>query len=204
MTFAEAHERLDVIIDKHDLPWFEPEEKDVFLQFAQNEFVKSRYAEFEVNEKRRQDLRTLISTLAGSGTSVTVPVNMLFVLSLKGTFSVTKCGITSNRETFIRPVQHDDVNKIKEDPFNKPNNENPVYVSLASSLSIESDSSPSAWTLTYLREPTTVNGSALPTNTFDLPVHTHEEIINIAVRKMLFSIDKETYQLQINEILNQE
>jgi len=37
-----------------------------------------------------------------------------------------------------------------------------------------------------------------------LPVHTHEEIINIAVRKMLFSIDKETYQLQINEILNQE
>jgi len=204
MTFGEAHERIDVVIDKHDLPWFEPEEKDVFLELAQNEFIKTRYAEFEVNEKRRQDLRTLIATSTGASTTVGVPADMWFVLSLKGTFSIRSGNGTKTIETSIRPIQHDDINKTYNDPFNKPSNEVPSYITNASTFTIVSESSPSAWTLTYLKTARKPDGENSPSTSFELPVHTHDEILNIAIRKMLFSIDKDTYQLQLNEILNQE
>ena len=205
MTFAEAHEKIDVIIDKHDLPWFEPEEKDIFLNFAQQEFVNQRYSEFEINEKRRQDIRTLITTqLGGSSSTITVPSNMLFVLSLKGVFSVLQCGIYVARETYIRPMQHDDVNKIIHDPFNKPTNSDPVYVTNATSFSIKSDSVPSSTELTFIKEPTVVDGTNNPSGVFETPDYTHNEIVNIAVRKMLGSIEQQNYNLQVNEIENQE
>lgn len=204
MTYSQAHERIDVLLDKHNLPWFEPEEKDIFLEFAQNEFVKVRYKEFEVNEKRREDLRTLITLSSGSGFSVPVPADMLFVLSLRGVFDVTECGVTSQRKTYIRPIQHDDINKIEHDPFNSPTNEDPAYVSEADGFSIRSETLPKSWTLTYLKTPIVVNGTLNPGSSFDLPLHTHEEIVNIAVRKMLGSIEKETYNIQNNEIKNQE
>jgi hypothetical protein len=205
MTFAEAHERLDVIIDKHDLPWFEPEEKDIFLNFAQQEFVNQRYSEFEVNEKRRQDIRTLITTaLGGNSSTIAVPSDMLFVLSLKGNFNVTDCNRTILRETYIRPMQHDDVNKITYDPFNSPTNSSPVYVTNATSFSIKSDSTPTSTELTYIKEPSVVNGTTNPSGVFETPDYTHNEIVNIAVRKMLGSIEQQNYNLQVNEIENQE
>jgi hypothetical protein len=205
MTFAEAHEKIDVIIDKHDLPWFEPEEKDIFLNFAQQEFVNQRYSEFEVNEKRRQDIRTLITTFsAGAVSSITVPSDMLFVLSLKGTFRVVICGKTVSRETHIRPMQHDDVNKIINDPFNKPTNDEPVYVTNANTLEILSDNTAISTELTYIKEPLVIDTVTNPTGVFSTPTYTHNEIVNIAVRKMLGSIEQQNYNLQVNEIDNQE
>ena len=205
MTFAEAHEKIDVIIDKHDLPWFEPEEKDIFLNFAQQEFVNQRYSEFEVNEKRRQDIRTLITTFsAGAVSSITVPSDMLFVLSLKGTFNVVICGQTVQRETHIRPMQHDDVNKIINDPFNKPTNDEPVYVTNANTLEILSDNTAISTELTYIKEPLVIDTVTNPTGVFSTPTYTHNEIVNIAVRKMLGSIEQQNYNLQVNEIDNQE
>jgi acetylglutamate synthase len=205
MTFAEAHEKIDVIIDKHDLPWFEPEEKDIFLNFAQQEFVNQRYSEFEVNEKRRQDIRTLITTFsAGAVSSITVPSDMLFVLSLKGTFNVVVCGQTVERETHIRPMQHDDVNKIINDPFNVPTNDEPVYVTNANTLTILSDNTAISTELTYIKEPLVIDAVTNPTGVFSTPTYTHNEIVNIAVRKILGSIEQQNYNLQINEIDNQE
>ena len=48
---------------------------------------------------------------------------------------------------------------------------------------------------------------AVPANTVEseMPDGTHEEIVNIAVRKMLFTVqDQLGYQLQANEINQQE
>lgn len=204
MTFAEAHETLDVIIDKHDLAWFEPEEKDIFLNFAQQEFINQRYSEFEVNEKRRQDLRTLITTVTGSGFSVPVPANLLFVLSLRGEFTVDKCGNITQRESHIMPMQHDDINKVIHDPFNKPSNTEPLYITEANQFLIKSDSAPTSWELVFIKTPIVVNGTSNPSGVFETPEYTHNEIVNIAIRKMLGSIENENYALQVNEIKNQE
>ena len=204
MTFQEAHEKLDVIIDKHDLSWFEPEEKDVFLNLAQQEFVNQRYSEFEINEKRRQDIRTLVTTQVSTGNTITIPNDMLYVLSVKGEFIVTSLGQNELRETSIRPIQHDDVNKIIHDPFNKPTNFDPVYITNSNEIAIKCDSAASNVSLVYIKEPIAVDGTNTPNGVFDTPSYTHNEIINIAVRKMLGSIEQQNYDLQVNEIQNQE
>jgi hypothetical protein len=198
------HERIDVVLDKHDIGWHEPEEKDIFLNFALNEYVKNKHAEFEVNEKRREDIRTLVLVSTGAGVNVALPSDFLFALSLKGVFQVVDCGVPVNKERFIRPIQHDDINKIADDPFNKPTNDHPVYISTSIDYTIKSDNAPTSWTLTYLKVPVAIDGTNNPTVSSDLPSHTHEEIVNLAVRKIMASIEKETYSLQVNEIQNQE
>jgi hypothetical protein len=205
MTFSEAHEHLDVFIDKHDLPWFEPEEKDIVLNYVQNEYVKMKHKDFEVDEKGRQDLRTLIVSQTGSGSSVSLPADFLFVLNLKGTFSVTNCGVTKTLPNkLIQPVQYDDINKTEEDPFNKADNENPLYLTEANTLSIQSDTAPSAWTLNYLKRPDVVNGTNFPNSSFNLPEHTHEEIVNWATKRLLAMSENPSYPVYLNELKNND
>jgi hypothetical protein len=208
MTFSEAHEQIDILLDKHEAPWFEPKEKDMFLNFAQNELIKKRYSEFELNEKRKQDLRTLISTktstVAGATIELSLVPDLMFVLSLKGRFTVASGGINKDVDKAIRPMQHDDVNIATEDPFNSPSNDDPYYLTFATKLEIKSITIPSSWEITYLKYPIPVDGENSPSVEFELPKHTHEEILNIAIRKILKTIGDDTYSLQINEINEQE
>ena len=53
----------------------------------------------------------------------------------------------------------------------------------------------------YLKRPEDVN-IIIPTDC-ELPVSTHEEIVNIAVRKMMMTIEDQNYQVQMNEIQQQ-
>lgn len=205
MTFTQMHEKIDAILDKSDLPWFNKEEKDLFLNMAANEYVKNIHDEFEVTEKRREDIRPLILEQDGVGLNIDLPSDFMFALSVRGTFSIyDNCGIRTNKVVPIKPAQHDDINKMLNDPFNKPTNEHPLYTSLADSFKIYSDSSPSSWTMVYIKYPKTVNAVSLPNDSLDLPDYTHDEIINLAVRKMLMSIESSNYQVQLNEIKNQE
>ena len=53
----------------------------------------------------------------------------------------------------------------------------------------------------YLKRPVDVS-ITVPTNS-ELPVSTHEELVNIAVRKMMMTIQDQNYQVQMNEIQQQ-
>ena len=61
--------------------------------------------------------------------------------------------------------------------------------------------------LKYLKRPVDVlNDETTPANNVDceLPVFTHEEIVNIAVRKMMANTEQQlNYQMQNNEINQQ-
>jgi len=205
MTFLQMYEKIDVYLDKSDLPWFNSQEKDIFLDSATNEYVKNIHREFEITEKRREDIRPLIKVINGGGSSISVPTDYMFALSVKGTFRVTdNCGVVRDLIVPIKPAQHDDINKMRTDPFNKPTNEHPLYVSTDVSLEIESLSSPSNWTMTYIKRPAPVDGTNNPNGILDLPDYTHDEIVNLAVRKMLMTIESPNYTTQLNEIKNQE
>ena len=205
MTYQQMHERIDNLLDKSDLPWFNSEEKDNYLNMAVNEYVKKIHAEFEVTEKRREDIRPLITIASGGGSSIPLPSDFMFALSLKGTFRVAdKCGTIRDKIVPIKPAQWDDINKMRLDPFNKPTNEHPVYTSTSTSMVIEADTVPSNWTFVYIKYPTPINGTGLPNDTLELPEYTHDEIVNLAVRKMLMTVESQSYQVQLNEINNQE
>jgi hypothetical protein len=207
MTILEMHTLADLLIDKANAPWFNATEKDRFINMAINEYTKNKYAAFEVDEKVREDLLTLVltnTTLDSSTINLDTVPNFLFVLRLEMDVN-SPCGILTNVP--ITPMRHDVFVESRRDPFNKPADKYPQYtqsvVGGARTITIFSDTVPTAVRMVYLAQPATVS-ITVPTNC-NLPVHTHEEIVNLAVRKMLGTIEAfQNYQVQTNEIKNQE
>lgn len=243
MTFTQMHDLFDQLIDKVDAPYFDDGEKDRFLNLAQMEFIKQRYSEFEFDEKRREDLVSLVTEFVVTGTSIlttwvqgvidenatagitmnSIDKDYLFIVDLSGDFNVACGSTTTSKRCFMKPLQRDDLNKALKDPFNKPTNESPAYVQIGytvttvpfgggtatitrnRNISIYADSAPTKVVGHYIKKPVDIdgenNGSGIP----ELPEHTHEEIVNLAVRKAFSNIeDYNKYRAQVAEINEME
>lgn len=254
------HDLVDLLLDKAQAPSFDPGEKDDFLNLARMEFVKERYSQFELTEKRRQDIANLIRSVRfGSGTATTTPgfmisqlKDMLFIVKMVAYFTDT-CKLSDVKDqalghdttinqtqpptagtthkakptapiittkdidrtltdtirTSVTPVQLDDLEEAYGDPFNEPSDKHPLYVLRSDEagdryVQIFSDTDPLAIDVDYLTEPDKIDGENTPTGVLNLPVYTHEEIVNIAVRKLLDNIESPRYPNQVREIKEQE
>jgi|TARA_R110002020_G_scaffold137687_1_gene307077 hypothetical protein len=105
------------------------------------------------------------------------------------------------RETHpCRLIQHDDIFKLLDDPFNKTKYTSPLTVMRGTSVDIYTDDTfvIDRIRLTYLRQPVLVS---LSTNTdCDLPVHTHEEVCKLAVSSILEEISDPRYQGHLTQV----
>lgn len=212
MTIVEMHELCDLLLDKADSPWFNSIEKDKFLNLAHAEFFESRYRQFEFDERTRKELLPLVKTYTQSN-SATIDLSSIpsyvFTLNLIGTFK-SKCGTGTTKRPIV-PVQLDDEAYNEIDPFTKSDNEFPTYTEENNGTSnlalIKSSSVPLSYVLKYLKSPRFVkNDTANPINNVnsEMPLFTHEEIVNIAVRKMMANTEQQlNYQMQQNEINNE-
>jgi len=206
------HDYCDLLLDKADSPWYSSSEKDKFLNLAQSEFFESRYRKFEFDERTRKELLPLVRSYTQSNTATinlsSVP-NYVFTLNIIGTFA-SSCG-TGTMTRPIVPVQLDDEGYNEIDPFTKSDNEFPTYTEENNGTDnlalIKSSSVPLSYVLKYLKQPRLVlNDTANPNNNInsELPLFTHEEIVNIAVRKMMANTEQQlNYQMQQNEINNE-
>ena len=212
MTIQEWHDTADILIDKADAPYFNSTEKDKFFNLSQVEFTETRYAQFEFNEKRRKELIPLVrvsTAIAGNIINLDAVTDFLFVLNLRGVFP-DGCG--GERTQAIDPISLDTEGDDENDPFNKHDDDNPGYTEYNNGtnniVDIKSDTDPVSISMKYLKKPRNVFlDEVTPANSVqsEMPEGTHEEIINIAVRKMLFTVQEQlAYQLQNNEINNQE
>jgi REP element-mobilizing transposase RayT len=208
MTIAEMHDLADLLIDKANAPWFSPDEKDRFINLAINEYVKNKYRKFEIDEKVREDLLTLVSEVYSVNNTDLINLEIVpdFLFALRLEMDVNSvCGLLTGVP--ITPMQQDDFSESQRDPFNKATDKYPQYLQNTQAgnrtIQVYSDVIPTQVRMIYLRQPVEVDINT-PTDS-DLPDHTHEEIVNLAVRKMLATIEGfENYQAQINEINNQE
>ena len=214
MTILEMHKLADLLIDKADAPWFTSEEKDMFINLAVNQIVDVNYRVFEKDEEARAKLNTIVKT-TNLGTVAQVNLTAIndfrYTLALKGT-TPDKCGNLISRK--ISPVQWDDEAGNQNDPFNKNSNTNLGYVQVnaqvgtpavdSNVLNILSDTTPTEVTLVYLKTPTNVNSISTPIVNCELPVSAHEEVVDLAVRKMLGTVESQVqYQMQSNEIASE-
>lgn len=211
MTIIEMHDLADLLIDKANSPWFNPSEKDRFINLAHMEFVEDRCPRFELNKKVRQELSTLVKVSTGTSVSqfsTTAITDFLYIANLIATFD-DGCGGSKTRP--VSPIQLDDEGYTDLDPFQKPTDNYPGYVQENNGTDdiviIKSTTVPTSYTLKYIKKPVNVfrdvNNPANNINS-ELPDGTHEEIVNIAVRKMLASVDDQLkYQVQQNEISKQ-
>tara|TARA_R110002126_G_scaffold94290_5_gene222695 strand:+ start:3395 stop:4027 length:633 start_codon:yes stop_codon:yes gene_type:complete len=206
MTILEMHELCDLLIDKANAPWFNPVEKDKFINLAQIEFLDSSYRLFEYNEEVREKLLPVVRS-NNYGAVVVVPsinfnliLDFRYVLSLRGSFP-DGCGGLAVKA--IPPIQLDDEVRNQEDPWNINDDANPGYTQEnngagANLALMVSTNNPINVTLKYLKTPVDVSLTT-PTNC-ELSASCHEEIVNIAVRKMLGNIqDQFGYQVQTQE-----
>jgi len=207
MTIEEMHDLCDVIMDKNNAPWYTPEEKDKFIQLAELEFVKNKEQTYEVDEKGRKDVLTLVRKYsAGSSTSINLDSidNLMYIVQVKGIYT-NSCG--KEKIEPIVPIQLDDEVELENDPLFDLGKETKGYIETYENgfreLIINSDDVLTNIEIRYIKKPRLVSRDVnVPANSVDseLPIHVHEEIVDIAVRKMLGSVqDQFQYQVQQNE-----
>ena len=233
MTLAEMHIEFKVGLDKTDslnYPNFEPEEIDLWLNRSQDRFVKQRYSHdpknetFELTQKRTDDLRKVVTevTLIPSVTQTPVKPNGILFELPDGTTGTDIYWFAINEECEIRyedcngswvderngvyAIQHDDYNKLVDDPFNQPTKD--VVLRLMhgrfAELLTDGTFTINQYFLRYIRQPIRLDILNTPGVSCELAEHTHAEICAGAVTMALENIASPRFQSHIISEMTQE
>lgn len=220
MNIATMHVNVKLELDKTsalELPSFEPEEIDFWLNMSIRKFVKTRYSginikrqSFEETQKRIDDLRTLVDVriiptlgIGDYGASFTLPADYWFALSEEALITVG--GVTSR--VGIIECTLDEYRQKIDDPFSEHilhyQTAKPIRIFNGNSveLIIDTGYTASKYYLTYLKSPEEVDISG--TNC-DLPEHTHDELVKLAANMMLENIEQPRYQTHSREVMTME
>ena len=149
----------------------------------------------------------VLSYQAASGDILNIPV-LQGAITLTGqrrnpqSIDASK-GITERR-TLCKYVQHDDLYKVLGDPFNSTKSSAPLYTIQENFVDLYTNVKfvPVELIIKYLRFPHDVNldrgiGS-------ELPQHTHDEIVEMAVKSILEALEQPRYKTQTGEVLESE
>ena len=232
MTVAEMHIQFKVGLDKTDslnYPNFEPEEIDLWLNKAQEKFIKTRYSHdikretFEETQKRTDDLRAVVVDATPQLAAIQQPIKpngVLFHLP-DGTFGGLpiywfaineECDVEWKncrgqivyRRKRVKPIQHDDYNKMIGDPFNKPSKNKIVRLMHGKNAELIGDGSFEIirYHLRYIKRPEQM--SLANNNDCELADHTHSEIVTTAVGMALENTANPRFQTHLAESVSQE
>lgn len=225
MTITEAHLQFKMILDKNDslnYPNLLPEEIDLFLNMAQEIFIKQRYGitntkkqGIETTQKRTEDLKALIKNavltplantsenIDANANFVTLPEDHWFIIEERCDIIYNDCKnkSTSSRVKVIT-INHDEFYNCMENPYRKPNTEGVLRLMENGKVELihSSDSVVNKYYLRYLKEPIKVDIST--NTTFELSPHTHSEIINIGVDMCLEDLESKRIQSHSQLITN--
>ncbi len=110
----------------------------------------------------------------------------------------------SKRLSFCKYAQHDDIIIMMEDPFNITDYRAPIYTIRENYIDLHTDDTfviPTVF-INYIRKPKDIS---LTTGTgCELPIHTHDEIVEMAVKSILEGIESQRYQSQSMETFESE
>ena len=209
MTTQEMHTAFKVELDKTnalELPAFEPEEIDYWLNTAMNDFVLQQYRKFEQSQEIADSLRNIVeqSTIAsgGNGTkpnsyTFTLPTNYMFILD-------EQCEIaygdpeTTKIQGVIPTTLNDYVYKV-EDPHSEHRlhygEAKPLRLLIGDQVELVTDGNytTNSYFLRYLRHPAELDVVNTPTVEPELADTTHMLIVSLAVRKALENIEQQRF-----------
>jgi len=220
MTVQEMHYAVDQGLQKVGSSVYDSflsDEIDFWLNRAQDRFIKQRLHPitdpkklgFSKTIKRLDDLRMILSVDYTDGIipSTTVafqnfdlPVDYRFLVNARVSMHYNPCGnqvSTSDPEVIrdLRIVEQDKAYTMQGNPFSKSTGENPMGFIFDENIRVFQDGKSfilKTVYLDYLRIPTQINLSLL--QDCELAEHTHQEIVDIAVRNMVEAIESPRYQ----------
>ena len=145
MNVAEMQYEFKIGLDKVDslsVPNFLPEEIDIFLNNAQEQFISQRAFRtnpkregLEENQKRTDDLKNIIKNFSSAtfivnadnkpnGKFVNLPSDYRHAIQEEAKVTYSNCkNVLTYGVAEIIPTTHDRYNRLIKDPFNKPNTE---------------------------------------------------------------------------------
>jgi hypothetical protein len=142
-------------------------------------------------------LDTFTGTSGAIGGGPNVPIT-----TYSGTGLVYKA---ETKRMDVRPIQHDDYNKMVRDPFNKPSYSSAysevLRVMIDGRLEIifpDNENIFNSLILRYVREPQRI--SLTLSTDCELAAHTHQEIVDMAVSSMLENIESGRYKSHLSEL----
>jgi hypothetical protein len=209
MTIAEARTELDDLLDKAGSAYFTDTEKDRFLDSAIIEWCNEVYNMINTsqiyNDKSallikettatRAQLEDITDATDGSGTIQ----DYWHLLALK-----------DSRGNNVKIVQIDDVYSTINDPFNRPEDTNPVAYFIqdgSSQLKLEIlGTNDTNFTLLYYMQPELVSQSTNSADNLTDNIHEmyHREVVKLAARAILANIESPQYSTLRTEIAEQQ
>lgn len=214
MTVSEMHNAFKFGLDKFDslnYPNFLPAEIDLLLNQAQDNFVKQRYGvtnlkkqSFEETQKRTEDVKNVVvrATIVPAANAsdninsysrfVTLPADHWIIIHELTGLSCTDChdDVVTDR-VYTEAIQHNDYSKIIDNPFAKPNREKVLRLMENGRVELipPTDCTITNYYLTYIKKPRRINISSNPTVDCELSEHTHQEVVNEAIKIALEGIE---------------
>jgi hypothetical protein len=229
LTVQELHYAFDQGLQKvgsYAYDNFLPEEIDYWLNRAQERFIKDRafifsdqkQAGFEANQKRLDDLKNIISldylddAAPAAGVAFqeyNLPLDYLYLINIRASIRKDRCNpatLSSPQDiTPVRIVNNREVYFLQKDPFARSNVDSPSAVLFERDIKVFQNNESfilEGIYLDYIRQPEII--SLQLNQTSELSEHTHQEIVDIAVKTILEAIESPRYQSNLNELSQSE
>ena len=218
MDIERFHIELQIAVDKRDnssVPELPPEVMDYFLNEAQDRFIKTRYgknniykAGFEEIQKRTDDLKALVVTDTVTTSVVSTEENTErvdldsldndYMFYIRSRAEILKDGCDA-KYVGVKFIQQDDLNRVLDDPFNKPKYGWPVVYFEDRDIFVISDNTYTVprVKLTYIKRPAQMKNAYVSDATLvecELSEYTHKEIVQLAADIILENIESQRFQ----------
>lgn len=190
MTYTEAYAHIDNLLDKAGTAYFTDAEKNQFLDLAVLEYTKGLINTLESDAQSMEKIAPLVNksaSLPQSSGVITLPT-IIPVYHILRAYTVTN-GYP------INIMGYGEYASAKDNPFHKADTKNPV--GLLRGLVMDVIGNTENVYLEYIKLPEVTHTAG--DNLGGYGKNSGEEIVNIAVRKMMLSLEDPRYQLQINE-----
>lgn len=202
------------------------EEIDFWLNRAQDRFVKDRafitgdvrQIGFQGNQKRLDDIRSIVvqnyvdtwdMTTNPEWIQVDLPADYQHLVNIRANIRKSVCGnvtVTSPQaQVPVRVVDNAEVHFMQQNPFAKAQWNSPLATISENDISVYQDAESyilEGITADYIRIPERIDLAL--SQDCELAEHTHQEIVDIAVKNILEAIESPRYQTNSAEQLTSE
>lgn len=233
MKYIELQEAFELELDKLDDNLTKPNTSDIeyWLMAGLDKFIKTRYSgvnykrtAFEQDQKRTDDLRTLVANKAYQFTiypeeyTIDLPNDYMFTLGETAViFSDNECwpkgpnGQPRTRHVDVLEATIENVDRQRSNSLSEyrlhANNARPLRLYEGNSIKLITDGNYSLknYILTYLRMPKRISLTTAPFEEYtDMPVSTHLEIVKLAAELYLENKANPRYNSYLNEVNTME
>jgi len=193
MTVDNAVSRIRNIIESETTAYFSDAELQEFIKMGVDEFIQQYYMAFETTQDSRDKLQNLVISKDQNfidGTTVVINTMDGAVTGLEyGRFLSAYIKTTPNVN--VKVIQISDISAYLNDPFNKADASNPVLYFKGGNIHSIGFTASTVVVVTYLQYTTDI---------LKLNATTHEEVCQIAARKVLATLGDPRYQMIQAEI----